>query len=331
VGRFISRDTWGGDEKAPMSYNAWAFGYANPIGFSDPSGRVPVDVGAGDGECVPENNYCHSVPEVPQEPAIDREYFQHYNRLVPPPLINFIGTDLKGQGTQFDFPLGTTLGTKYTGMCGEASLGAILGLDIYTMYTMWRAAHGKLDPNNSGLLQLAKVIDETNRYTGNHATYEYYKYSTEDLASWGRDLSRRLSDGYYIIAGIVVDRAHGQIQNRAEGTQFYKPGEDASFTDADFIAHWIVITGISLTTSWNDGLDFKNKETRNRVNVPYDKWLRIYNPITNLTEYYWWADLMASSKEWVCTPLKDKPNECKLEIADRPTVLGYSEFLAVKP
>jgi len=41
IGRFVSRDTWGGDSKIPMSYNAWVFGYANPIFNTDPSGLYP--------------------------------------------------------------------------------------------------------------------------------------------------------------------------------------------------------------------------------------------------------------------------------------------------
>jgi len=38
-GRFMSRDTWTGDEGMPMSYNAWLYTYANPINYNDPSGK----------------------------------------------------------------------------------------------------------------------------------------------------------------------------------------------------------------------------------------------------------------------------------------------------
>ena len=37
-GRFMSRDTWAGDENMPMSYNAWLYTYANPINYVDPTG-----------------------------------------------------------------------------------------------------------------------------------------------------------------------------------------------------------------------------------------------------------------------------------------------------
>jgi RHS repeat-associated protein len=42
VGRFISRDTWAGDANQPMSYNAWAYVYADPINHTDPSGLSPI-------------------------------------------------------------------------------------------------------------------------------------------------------------------------------------------------------------------------------------------------------------------------------------------------
>jgi hypothetical protein len=42
VGRFISKDTWGGDNSQPMSYNAWLYVYDNPILYTDPSGYNPL-------------------------------------------------------------------------------------------------------------------------------------------------------------------------------------------------------------------------------------------------------------------------------------------------
>jgi len=42
-GRFVSRDTWGGNLDNPVSYNKWLYGYANPIKNIDPSGYITVD------------------------------------------------------------------------------------------------------------------------------------------------------------------------------------------------------------------------------------------------------------------------------------------------
>jgi RHS repeat-associated protein len=41
VGRYLTRDTWGGNNKQPMSYNVWLYGYDNPIKYIDPTGKFP--------------------------------------------------------------------------------------------------------------------------------------------------------------------------------------------------------------------------------------------------------------------------------------------------
>ena len=52
LGRFISHDSWGGDSKIPMSYNAWLYGYANPVNFMDPSGNMVTPWGIDNNEYV---------------------------------------------------------------------------------------------------------------------------------------------------------------------------------------------------------------------------------------------------------------------------------------
>jgi RHS repeat-associated protein len=39
-GRFLSRDAWEGDYSRPMSYNAWLYGFANPVRYVDPTGYI---------------------------------------------------------------------------------------------------------------------------------------------------------------------------------------------------------------------------------------------------------------------------------------------------
>jgi RHS repeat-associated protein len=52
LGRFISKDTWNGDSKLPLSYNKWIYGNANPINFSDSSGYMVTAVGIDNGDFV---------------------------------------------------------------------------------------------------------------------------------------------------------------------------------------------------------------------------------------------------------------------------------------
>ncbi len=39
IGHFLTRDTWGGDENSPMSFNQWNYVAGNPINRTDPSGH----------------------------------------------------------------------------------------------------------------------------------------------------------------------------------------------------------------------------------------------------------------------------------------------------
>ena len=41
MGRFLTRDTWGGNANLPMSYNKWAYVGGNPVNLTDPSGNFP--------------------------------------------------------------------------------------------------------------------------------------------------------------------------------------------------------------------------------------------------------------------------------------------------
>jgi len=42
MGRFLTRDTWGGDANSPMSFNRWNYVHSNPIMFTDPTGHIEI-------------------------------------------------------------------------------------------------------------------------------------------------------------------------------------------------------------------------------------------------------------------------------------------------
>ncbi len=52
IGRFMSSDTWSGNNAKPMSYNSWLYVYGNPINKVDPSGMIPTLQGIENGEFV---------------------------------------------------------------------------------------------------------------------------------------------------------------------------------------------------------------------------------------------------------------------------------------
>jgi RHS repeat-associated protein len=50
MGRFLTRDTWGGDANSPMSFNRWGYVEGNPVNYTDPSGLCGLP---GEPPCPP--------------------------------------------------------------------------------------------------------------------------------------------------------------------------------------------------------------------------------------------------------------------------------------
>jgi len=43
IGRFITEDSYWGEESDPLSLNLYTYGHNNPIRYTDPRGNIPVD------------------------------------------------------------------------------------------------------------------------------------------------------------------------------------------------------------------------------------------------------------------------------------------------
>ncbi len=43
TGRFVSKDVWPGNDRIPLSRNAWVYGFDDPISNTDPSGKRPLE------------------------------------------------------------------------------------------------------------------------------------------------------------------------------------------------------------------------------------------------------------------------------------------------
>jgi len=61
MGRFLTRDTWGGDYNRPLSLNRWNYVEGNPVNLLDPTGMKP-----GDSKyCLPlsgkDSQYCNNI------------------------------------------------------------------------------------------------------------------------------------------------------------------------------------------------------------------------------------------------------------------------------
>jgi RHS repeat-associated protein len=52
TGRFLTKDTWAGNDNTPESYNSWLYGYANPVVYTDPSGKLSCWLNSDDPMCI---------------------------------------------------------------------------------------------------------------------------------------------------------------------------------------------------------------------------------------------------------------------------------------
>ncbi|HXF85309.1 MAG TPA: RHS repeat-associated core domain-containing protein [Anaerolineales bacterium] len=70
-GRFLTRDTWMGDDNSPLSLNRWLYVEGNPINYTDPTGQCPEGwVKNPNGTCsfsifefLPGGGFIFTVPE----------------------------------------------------------------------------------------------------------------------------------------------------------------------------------------------------------------------------------------------------------------------------
>jgi len=44
MGRFMTKDPWGGDAMQPMSFNPWLYVFSNPVNYTDPTGHYARDL-----------------------------------------------------------------------------------------------------------------------------------------------------------------------------------------------------------------------------------------------------------------------------------------------
>jgi len=90
--RFLTRDTWGGNENNPLSFNRWNYTKANPINYVDPSGLfgelyVKFDKDAGTSDWTPyeQLNVALAAGKIAERyaEAYNREALKRYNEVEP--------------------------------------------------------------------------------------------------------------------------------------------------------------------------------------------------------------------------------------------------------
>ncbi len=295
TGRFISRDSWEGDAEAPMSYNAWLYGYANPVMYTDPSGNRPGG---------PDN--------IPIEKILKRYIDNGYNEKVPPPGVSFDPATTAESVSSLPpgyipaqiipivassrryTPEGNQNGSYHSGLCGDISILWIFEHfrfveNIYIMY--WKhydflqeewvceggiggcsAEKRDLIVDYSQNFELAMFINQN---------YSFYEAEYGDFTNFSEAYTKvregLLHNGPYYIVGININGDTGQLRN----------GSSQKFSSETDVMHWVVINGFS--RNW----DFKWSPDVNWKESPM-QWVRIYNPFDDDLEYYWWSDFKNS-------------------------------------
>jgi hypothetical protein len=289
MGRFLTRDTWPGEVNRPLSLNRWGYVEGNPINYTDPTGHVLCGT-----DCIIQGAIQINAPEVLMydETQAPKNITFSGSPLTPPRIIynrNCLDERVVPPGTdqsQFipsrcepTWPLdrnrhGTI--TYHSGLCGQISIAAILaglipGVTANDVVDNFMKHRPGFAPDYTGVNELKKFINEY--YGGYLYAWEAERAKFRDENPLIQKLRHSLNGGY-VIAGIRVSASTGQLRNGVVDSR----APNRSFGTTGAAMHWVVITGVS--NEWNLGGNWR--------------WIRIYNPFGNQTEYYWWGDFQSS-------------------------------------
>ena len=310
VGRFITRDTWGGLYEDPPSMNRWMYVQGNPVMYTDPTGRDPIPWPDDDGINIINVPYW-STYHISGENLEDewRNLIKDYNRAekVSPPLSWFPPSDPLAYGSS-GIPLGQNAAQFVEGntyLCGLVAIAAIvdamamannrLPRGIEYIMDLWDNWSGSFNiQNNQGTTgsNLSNFINSPIWSAVSNAGFsaeigEWTKHDVLlnsyvlDIEAWrdpygadkiGNFIKSSLFRRHYIIALVGI----------VSGSKWVDYGGllgSISIGKESPILHWVVITGIS--NEFNPAYPFSP-----------NNWFRIYNPFDNQTEYYHYPHFM---------------------------------------
>jgi RHS repeat-associated protein len=295
MGRFMTRDSSGGDEKQPMSFNGWLYAYANPIMLLDPTGH--------DSACENVSPYQRYLCEQGQTKDLatlanrSRKYEDLPDSIVTqaPPLISWNPSENVPLSPSVPMNYQWAQGNPYQGptfvkypkhpkilnrddYCGEISLSMIAAIyngnqDILPEHFNNRPVEG--DPHGTSAKQLlGEVVKAFPDYwygyawTGEKLSYadtmQGYKLSVS-AGNWsgkpiGSKATHRLRDmlsyGAHLMVQVGCTNPNGRIVSEPD------------------IAHWVVLTGLSAQWQTDESSIWN--------------WVRVNNPYNNQVEYYPW-------------------------------------------
>ena len=258
----MSKDTWSGNYSQPLSLNGWNYVEGNPINYTDFSGNWP----------------CRGLP--PCSPPI---LSSDPNGLFPkrePEYINWSPSVNVTIPKIFDteghlVPSGTNFSQKYirdknnkkvTGACGPVTVAAIANIDpqalfirsYYLSWTWTKTENGveynyqvPVDPDQTSIDERESIIKSIPGWSA------YTERSIYDMQAHEK-LQTVLQMGRYPLPGVDINPANGYLS-----------------AESNAVSHWLVVTGISISSQWDLGKEWQ--------------WVRVYNPYSNQNEYYMWS------------------------------------------
>jgi RHS repeat-associated protein len=318
VGRFVTRDTWGGNDKQSMSYNMWLYTFGNPVNITDPSGNDPYWC---ENEIDPDTRQqCYDNWKISDGGRKLPPSVTGYSNKVQPHNISWISNPFADKiangnvpgmpGNQLQIPghsayyectsthdiaysmnsLGKCPGGKWisrnTSFCGDAAVAAILALaynNITARKIVEQWGHG--DNKSTYANDVSNFINKNygDGFSAEEVKLESFFNDSSTFTGFGGWIKNELVSNHIIMA-VAESDMWGEL-----------------IYEQPYTGHWVIITGIS---EWV-------RDTRTVLETPLTtsswNWIRIFNPFGGQTEYYWWGHFFQSWK-WERAAVRVIPN-----------------------
>jgi RHS repeat-associated protein len=290
TGRFVNKDTWGGDYNNPITLAKWLYTNGNPIIFTDPNGNRPTDP-----ECGYQGQDCPSdsiIPDIENyDPAIEPRGIS-WNPNVTVPLS--LSIDINTKDSQLNPEVSLEEEKDMGGnLCGSISLTMIAQANCEcgdTLFEIWSVG---LNRNKEAVNVNSLLLAAIRTFSGNWIGKSYIGgYSRTMMSSEYRDNPSTIiwHDKSEYWAGATGSNAYSGLYEKLNMHHYLIALVQSKVTNGwnqvspgGGVNHYVVITGLS--SNWQS----------------YEKsplnWVRVNNPYNNREEYYPWKDFKPAFKE----------------------------------
>ncbi|MCL4561763.1 MAG: hypothetical protein M1281_14290, partial [Chloroflexi bacterium] len=221
-GRFISKDTWQGDNNAPMSYNPWLYAYANSINYIDPTGLLPIEPPSS---VFVDVNLSSSIPLNTLSPR-PAQYYPYNNpryfNLCGHISLEMIYETITGSRNSLDNFIRAYNSDAGTGI-GNLE---ILVRDVFPSDWIAKGYSGR---------EISVMMSGSNIWKTLPLQRNWW-LDQNGLNNMRGILSNILARRHYIITSVVLDLNTGLVSLHQPSPQNQDP--------RNFVEHWVVLTGI---------------------------------------------------------------------------------------